>query len=162
MSLKKKIVIFLAHLCNLHGWLICVAFCLPRFVQAVLCITSTIQNYVVHHWPALCTTAMRVHHGAQGAPTFWEFISQEPFDLWSPNCHQKVCKSLSQSCLVASLRVIGRCAHFNVKLLHFVHDWHVLCVWKNGDWVNHGNPGGVKRVQPLRRIRGVSPPLRNY
>ena len=34
-------------------------------------------------------------------------------------CKLQVCKSFSQSWLVASIRVIGRCAHFNVKLLHF-------------------------------------------
>ena len=33
------------------------------------------------------------------------------------------CKSASQSWLVASLRVIGRCAHFNVKLLHSFLKW---------------------------------------
>ncbi len=38
------------------------------------------------------------------------------------------CKSASQSWLVAHLRVIGRCAHFNVKLLHFYSDlfWNDL------------------------------------
>ncbi len=38
-------------------------------------------------------------------------------------CKSVSCKSLSQSWLVATLGVIGRCAHFNVKLLH-----HLKCV----------------------------------
>ncbi len=29
---------------------------LSGFVRATLCTTSTVQDYVVHHWPALCTT----------------------------------------------------------------------------------------------------------
>ena len=27
-----------------------------RFVRPTLCITSTVQDYIVHHWSALCTT----------------------------------------------------------------------------------------------------------
>ena len=31
-------------------------------------IGGVIQDYVVHHRPVLCTTNLRLHHGAQGEP----------------------------------------------------------------------------------------------
>ncbi len=45
------------------------------------------------------------------------------------NSYLAKCKSFRQTWLVASLRLIARCAHFNVKLLHF-SVW-VTLVWSN-------------------------------
>ncbi len=48
------------------------------------------------------------------------------------------CKSVSQSWLVASLRVIGRCAHFNVNSLHSSLSIHLS--GPLGDTIIFGEP----------------------
>ncbi len=90
-------------------------YCITFFFQqcwAHLCL------YTVGSYASLCVH-LSVHlgcapltcHGVQGGP------------MWG--CKYLLgasCKSASQSWLVVSLGIISRCAHFNVKLLHFKWD----------------------------------------
>ncbi len=101
---KSLLITFLSTPVHMHGGLLCITFCLSVCLSG--CDLTKIQ------------TRQKV--------TRQKFISQEPFDIWSPKSLQVAtlwvlarCKSLSQSWLVAGLRLNGRCAHFNVKLLHF-------------------------------------------
>ena len=61
---KKTLPHFLAHLCILHGGLICISFCLSvclsGFTQATLYTTTTVYGVLVHQEGAICTM---VHKG---------------------------------------------------------------------------------------------------
>ncbi len=49
---------------------VCLSACLSEFVEPKLCITLTVQSYVVLHRPVLCTPDLVVHLSAQGRPNF--------------------------------------------------------------------------------------------
>ena len=57
------------------------------------------------------------------------------------------CKSVSQSWLVASLRVIGRCAHFNVNSLRSSH-FSIHLSGPLGDTIIFGEPAVVNYCKP--------------
>ncbi len=55
-------VFFKSTYMQMHDVLICIVSCLSvrlsGYVGPTLCTTSLVQSYVVHHWPALCTTEL--------------------------------------------------------------------------------------------------------
>ena len=65
---------------NLYDGLLCIALCLSAclsgVVRAKLCTTSWVQDYVVHHQPALCTTGLCFTGPvALKLDTLWDFTS---------------------------------------------------------------------------------------
>ncbi len=65
-----------------------------RFVRATLRTTSTVQDYIVRHQPALCTTDLHfapptciVHHGAQGGPMSMRSRGHSAYDSVVHNVH---------------------------------------------------------------------------
>ncbi len=63
--------------------------CPPGFVEPTLCTTSTVQNYVVHHQPALCTMWHVVHWSALELPSpLRSYLCKHTFQLHSYLCRR--------------------------------------------------------------------------
>ena len=130
---------FLAHPCNLNGWLICITFCLSvclsGFVRPTLCTTLWVQDYIVHHQPALCTTDLHCAPPTLLLSTLTVMVHNTLLSVWmSQNyCNVSVYKPVQSAGLI-KVQVLSRVMHVtcksqggltaNVKL-HFSEPWEV-------------------------------------
>ena len=74
----------------------CLLFCVSVFVRPTLCTTSTVQDYIGYHQPALCTTDLHCAPCSLSTLTMMTFSSA---DLPTWGCTIRCCQS-SCVCLV--------------------------------------------------------------